>query len=191
MLNVLVTGSKGFIGKNLYVALRRHADVFLSEYDLGNSSDELHRSLLSADVIFHLAGVNRPENPSEYETGNVGFTSAICSILGRYARAPKIVFASSIQVDQDNAYGASKRKAEASLRAFSDSTNATCVVYRLKNLFGKWCRPNYNAVTATFCHNIAHDLPITISNPAEQRLLNLGRKPPSGRTSAAGLLYPD
>jgi len=168
VLNVLVTGSNGFVGKNLCVALKRRKDLLLSEYDLNNSPEDLRRFLESVDVIYHLAGVNRPEDSSEYETGNAGFVLEICSILAGLNRAPKIIFASSIQVGLDNPYASSKWNAEDALRAFSERTHAACVVYRLNNLFGKWCRPNYNSVTATFCHNIAHGLPITISDPAKQ-----------------------
>jgi UDP-2-acetamido-2,6-beta-L-arabino-hexul-4-ose reductase len=168
MRNVLVTGSEGFIGKNLCVTLRQREDVRLYEYDLGHSPEEWHRSLAVADVIFHLAGVNRPRDVSEYETGNAGFTAELCSLLRGLNRTPTIVFASSIQVELNNPYGASKRKAEEVLRAFAQATGTSCVVYRLKNLFGKWCRPNYNAVTATFCYNTAHDLPLTISDLAHE-----------------------
>ena len=129
-----------------------------------DSTEDLEKALLEADVIFHLAGVNRPENPVEFETGNAGLTEQMCKVLREAGRSPKIVFSSSIQAEAENAYGASKAKAEDALRQFSADTGACVRIYRLKNLFGKWCRPNYNSVTATFCHNIAHDLPISISD---------------------------
>ncbi len=168
LLNVLVTGSNGFVGKNLCVALKQLGGLRLREYDVDQSPEELHRYLDEAELIFHLAGVNRPRDLSEYDTGNAGFTAEICAYLSSRNRAPKIVFSSSIQAELDNPYGISKRKAEEFLRRFAETSRAACVVYRLKNLFGKWCRPNYNAVTATFCHNIAKGLPITISDRASE-----------------------
>jgi UDP-2-acetamido-2,6-beta-L-arabino-hexul-4-ose reductase len=136
------------------------------EFDCENTQKELEGMLADADVIFHLAGVNRPKNEEEFRTGNAGLTQDICATLRKLDRTPKIVLASSIQADLDNPYGQSKLLAEQSLKEFSNATGARTVVYRFKNLFGKWCRPNYNSVTATFCHNIAHDLPVTISDPA-------------------------
>ncbi len=168
MPTVLVTGAKGFVGKNLGAALRRQEQVVLYEYDLGNSPEELRQALTTAEIVFHLAGVNRPKEITEYQTGNVGFTAELCSILRGLKRAPKIVFTSSIQAELDNPYGISKREAEDALRDYATVAGAEVAVYRLKNLFGKWCKPNYNAVTATFCYNLAHDLPIAISDPARE-----------------------
>ncbi|MFB3902797.1 MAG: NAD-dependent epimerase/dehydratase family protein [Acidobacteriota bacterium] len=165
---VLVTGAKGFLGKNLCVMLRRREGLELYEYDLGVSPAILERALQSASVIFHLAGVNRPVDQSEFQKHNAGFTEELCARLLALHRAPKVVFASSVQAELDNPYGASKREAEAILERFAVASGAECVVYRLKNLFGKWCRPNYNSVTATFCHNIARDLPIEISDPSRE-----------------------
>jgi UDP-2-acetamido-2,6-beta-L-arabino-hexul-4-ose reductase len=171
MMNILVTGAKGFVGKNLCVALRHQAQVILYEYEVDNSKAELQAALKVADVIYHLAGVNRPEDVSDFHTTNTGFTEELCSLLQSYGRSPKIVFSSSIQAELDNPYGASKFAAEEILKGFSKQTGSDCVVYRLYNLFGKWCRPNYNAVTATFCFNIAHDNPIVINDPT--RILEL------------------
>ena len=166
-MRVLVTGSNGFIGKNLCSVLRRHEDAELFVYDLHNKPEDLDKALGQADTIFHLAGVNRPEEPEEeFETGNTGSIDEICAMLKSLGRTPKIVLSSSIQAELDNPYGVSKRKAEEVLRRFAKDTGAECVVYRFKNLFGKWCRPNYNSVTATFCNNIAKGLPIQISDPA-------------------------
>jgi UDP-2-acetamido-2,6-beta-L-arabino-hexul-4-ose reductase len=167
-LKVLVTGSKGFVGKNLCAALKRRDDVELFEYDVDGKPEELDHALTQADFIVHLAGVNRPQHPEEFATGNTGAVDEICAVLKRMGRSPKIVLSSSIQAELDNPYGVSKRKAEQILEAYSGETGAACVVYRFKNLFGKWCRPNYNSVTATFCYNISHDLPIQISNPANE-----------------------
>lgn len=163
---VLVTGSKGFVGSNLCAVLRQHGDVELYEYDVKNKSEDLDSALGKVDFIIHLAGVNRPKNPKEFELGNAGSLKKICSRLQELGRAPKIVLSSSIQAELDNPYGISKRLAEEALQHFAEDVGAECVVYRFKNLFGKWCRPNYNSVTATFCHNIANGLPIQISDPA-------------------------
>ena len=168
MKKVLVTGSKGFIGKNLCTVLRCSEDIELHEYDLDSTIAELDAALQQVDYIIHLAGVNRPEDPKEFETGNAGSLKEICSKLQELGRAPKIVLSSSIQAELDNPYGVSKRRAEEALQRFAENTGAECVIYRFKNLFGKWCRPNYNSVTATFCHNIANDLPIQISDPAHE-----------------------
>jgi UDP-2-acetamido-2,6-beta-L-arabino-hexul-4-ose reductase len=163
-MNVLVTGSQGFVGRNLCSVLRLKDDLRLQEYDNENTLEELEKMLDAVDVIYHLAGVNRPKDVKEYETGNTGLTEEICTILLKLEWKPKIILASSIQAELENPYGRSKRQAELVLQNFSEKSGAICVVYRFKNLFGKWCRPNYNSVTATFCHNIAHDLPITISD---------------------------
>jgi UDP-2-acetamido-2,6-beta-L-arabino-hexul-4-ose reductase len=168
MKKVLVTGSEGFVGRNLCSVLRRYEDVELYEYDVNNKPEDLDSALGKIDCIIHLAGVNRPEDPDEFETGNVGFVDEICDKLRKLERAPKIVLSSSIQAELDNPYGISKRRAEDVLQRFAEDAGAECVVYRFKNLFGKWCRPNYNSVTATFCHNIANDLPIQISDPAHE-----------------------
>jgi UDP-2-acetamido-2,6-beta-L-arabino-hexul-4-ose reductase len=164
-VNVLVTGSRGFVGRNLVAHLKRCEGLTIYEYDLGGSEAELNDGLRLADVIFHLAGVNRPMNEADFHTGNTGSTEEICRALAGMGRRPKIVLSSSIQAELDNPYGISKRNAENVLKCYSQETGMACVVYRFKNLFGKWCRPNYNSVTATFCYNIAHDLPIQLSDP--------------------------
>ena len=165
-MNVLVTGAKGFVGKNLCAVLRRQAGVALVEFDVENNPAELTPALRIADVIVHLAGVNRPQHVEEFASGNAGFTEHICRQLQALARTPKIILSSSIQAEFDNPYGLSKHAAEEALAHYCAQTGAEGVVYRLNNLFGKWCRPNYNSVTATFCYNIAHDLPIQIHDPA-------------------------
>lgn len=168
MKDVLVTGAKGFVGRNLIAHLMRREDVRIFPYDLENNETELRNWLRQADVVFHLAGVNRPQSVDEYETGNAGFTGRICEILRQEGRNPKMVLSSSIQAELENPYGVSKRRAEEILKEFSRTTGAAVSIYRLKNVFGKWCRPNYNSVTATFCHNIAHDLPLSISDPGRE-----------------------
>ncbi|NTV06486.1 MAG: SDR family oxidoreductase [Chlorobiaceae bacterium] len=164
-MTILVTGAKGFVGRNLCSVLRTMEHVRVLEFDCDNVPAELVGMLGEVEVIFHLAGVNRPKNEEEFKTGNTGLTEELCLILQRLERTPKIILASSIQAEFDNPYGSSKLDAERALQAFSKNTGARCVVYRFKNLFGKWCRPNYNSVTATFCHNIAHGIPVTISDP--------------------------
>jgi len=168
MKKVLVTGSNGFIGRNLCSVLELSDDIELYKYDLTSDISELYEALQQVDYIIHLAGVNRPEDPKEFETGNTGSIDEICVKLKAVGRSPKIVLSSSIQAELDNPYGISKRRAEETLQRFAEDTGAECVVYRFKNLFGKWCRPNYNSVTATFCYNIANDLPIQISDPAHE-----------------------
>lgn len=168
MVTVLVTGAQGFVGKNLCVALGRREDVTLFAYDLDSDPAVLDDGLRQADVIIHLAGVNRPQTTEEFATGNAGFTEDILDRLRVLGRTPKIVLSSSIQAALDNPYGVSKRGAEEAVAAYCAATGAEGVVYRLKNLFGKWCRPNYNSVTATFCHNIAHNLPIQVSDPVRE-----------------------
>ena len=168
MKRVLVTGSKGFVGRNLCSVLRRREDIELYEYDVNNKPEDLDSALGKVDCIIHLAGVNRPEDPKEFETGNAGSLKEICSKLQELGRAPNFILSSSIQVELDNPYGKSNRSAEEVLKCFAETTGAGCVVYRFKNLFGKWCRPNYNSVTATFCHNIANGLPIHISDPENE-----------------------
>ena len=165
-MKVFVTGSKGFVGKNLCVGLSRRDDVELFGFDMDSPAGDLDKALGEADIIYHLAGVNRPQNLDEFEIGNAGFTREICDRLATQGRSPKIVLSSSIQVSLGNPYGLSKNGAEEAVGNYCQKTGAVGVVYRLKNLFGKWCRPNYNSVTATFCHNIARNLPIQISNPA-------------------------
>jgi UDP-2-acetamido-2,6-beta-L-arabino-hexul-4-ose reductase len=167
-MKVLITGADGFFGKNLAVGLARVDGLDVLKYDLASTEDELDNALSISDVIFHLAGVNRPKDPADFQKVNSGLTGEICDKLIKTGRAPKIVLASSIQAELDNPYGASKLAAERAIKVYAEKTGAAGVIYRLKNLFGKWCRPNYNSVTATFCYNIAHGLPIQISDPTNE-----------------------
>jgi UDP-2-acetamido-2,6-beta-L-arabino-hexul-4-ose reductase len=168
LIKIVITGARGFVGRNLIAHLEARKDCAMTYIDRGDSDDDLRRALADADIVFHLAGVNRPQHLSEFDTGNVGSTERLVSLLRETGRAPKIVFSSSIQAALDNPYGASKARAEQILREFAAKTGAAIRIYRLGNLFGKWCRPNYNSVTATFCHNIARDLPISVSDPAHE-----------------------
>ncbi len=167
-MTVVITGARGFIGRNLIAHLARQEEVKIFGFDLGQPLQELERALAEADIVFHLAGVNRPESPEEFITGNVDFTAQVCEMLKRTGRAVPVVLSSSIQAERDNPYGRSKLQAEATLERYAEEARAPAIIYRLKNVFGKWCRPNYNSVVATFCHHIAHDLPITVSDPANE-----------------------
>jgi UDP-2-acetamido-2,6-beta-L-arabino-hexul-4-ose reductase len=170
-VKALVTGAGGFIGKNLCVALRR-AGIEIAEVDIDSKPNDLLAGLTGAKVVFHLAGVNRPEYSGEFETGNVGSLRELLATMDHLRNADKsavsafIVLASSVQAEHDNPYGCSKLAAEKLLQASSFSRGFAAAIYRLPGIFGKWCRPNYNSVVATFCHNIARGLPVTISDPS-------------------------
>lgn len=168
-MKVLITGADGFIGKNLRLALRERADVQVVEYTRQNRPEELPALLDGVGFVFHLAGINRPQDPQEFYSGNADLTQALASAVRAQAatgQAPGVVFASSTQAARDNDYGKSKRLGEDALRALAQEKLASVHVFRLPNVFGKWCRPNYNSAVATFCHNIARDLPIQINDPA-------------------------
>jgi len=168
MRQVLITGGHGFLGRNLAAHLSARKDCAVTVIGREESADELRSALADTDIVFHLAGVNRPKHVSEFDAGNAGSTEILVSMLREAGRAPKIVLSSSIQAAFDNPYGMSKARAEQVLREFAAEAGASIRIYRLKNLFGKWCRPNYNSVTATFCHNIARDLPISVSDSARE-----------------------
>ena len=165
MKKVLVTGSEGFVGKNLIVTLAQRTDVEIVSFDIASEPTELPHLLIGADYIYHLAGVNRPKNLDEFVTGNAGLTQTIVSILKNEGKKTPLVLSSSIQAALDNPYGRSKKEAEDAVFEYGLITGAPVYVYRMPNLFGKWCRPNYNSAVATFCHNIAHNLPIQINDP--------------------------
>jgi UDP-2-acetamido-2,6-beta-L-arabino-hexul-4-ose reductase len=164
-MKVLVTGAAGFVGQNLCIRLSREKDCTVLPFDVANEPAELLDFLKQADRIVHLAGINRPLEPSEFMTGNFGLTSTIVDALEKLQRPIPIIFSSSIQAELENDYGKSKRAAEERLRLYSKRTGATVRVFRFANIFGKWCRPNYNSAVATFCYNTAHGLFLTIHNP--------------------------
>ena len=183
MMNILVTGAKGFVGRNLCVALQNIRDgkdrtrpeltigeIF--EYDLDTDPELLDDYCAKTDFVFNLAGVNRPQNPEEFMQGNFGFTSVLLDTLKACGNACPVMLASSIQASllgrYDTEYGRSKKAGEDLFFAYGRETGAKVLVYRFPNLFGKWCRPNYNSAVATFCHNMARDLPITVNDPAVQ-----------------------
>lgn len=165
---VLVTGSAGFLGKNLCLALGRDPETEVLPFDLGAPEGALEAALDAAGAVVHLAGVNRPKEEAEYEAGNAGFTEDLVQGLLRRGRPVPVLFASSTQAALDNAYGRSKRKAEEALAQYAGRAGAPVHLFRFPNLFGKWCRPHYNSAVATFCHSIARDLPITVSDPARE-----------------------
>lgn len=162
----LVTGSRGFIGSNLVVHLRERPDVTVAEFHRGTPPASLPGLVSTADVIFHAAGINRPKDSSEFTSGNVSLTAAIVTAAMAASQPIPIVLCSSTQAALENPYGASKRAAESLVIDYGISQGIACRVYRLPNVFGKWSRPNYNSVVATFCHNVARGLPITVHDHA-------------------------
>lgn len=168
MTSVLVTGAHGFIGRNLVLALGRNPGVETISVDIETPQADLIRGLDVCDVVFHLAGTNRPTREEDYEIGNVGSLADVLTALDRKRRHPLIVLSSSIQALLDNSYGRSKHRAEELLFDFCRRTGTPARVFRLPGVFGKWCRPNYNSVVATFCHNISRDIPIQVSDPAKE-----------------------
>ena len=170
-MKVLVTGARGFIGQNLMARLAHVPDCEISTLTRSHTPLELEAALARVDFVFHLAGVNRPDDDAEFRTVNVELTAHICQLLDGRKQAVPLVLASSIQAEFENLYGISKREAEEIVGVYSKRSGAHAAIYRLKNVFGKWCRPNYNSVVATFCHNVARGLPVTVSDP--QRCLEL------------------
>ena len=161
----VVTGARGFLGANLLVALRRRPGIEAIAIERATTPAAYESALARADVVYHLAGVNRPPSDADFEPGNAGVTRELCATLRRIGRVPKVVFASSIQVARGNAYGASKRAAEIALEAYARESGAEVAVFRLANVFGKWSRPHHNSFVATFCHAVARGLPVTIDDP--------------------------
>jgi len=166
MLRIGITGASGFVGRNLQWRLRElgHGDIRLIGHQLGDA--ELSRQVQGVDFVFHLAGVNRPQSPLEFDDGNSGFSQRLVAALSRLPSPPAIAFTSSTQATLENDYGRSKRKAEEALLEYGQQCGASAYLFRLPNVFGKWCRPNYNSAVATFCHNITRGMPISINDPA-------------------------
>ena len=182
-MNILITGAAGFVGKNLTEALkcirdgkdRTHPAIQIDElylYDIDTDPALLDGYCEKADFVFHLAGVNRPQNPEEFMQGNFGFASTLLDTLKKHNNTCPVMISSSIQATcigrYDSDYGRSKKAGEELVFAYGEQTGAKVLVYRFPNLFGKWCRHNYNSAVATFCNNIANDLPITVNDPSVQ-----------------------
>lgn len=165
MKTILVTGSNGFVGRNLIAHLRANPSLRVLTFDIENSEQDLVGGLHEADIVFHLAGVNRPQDEIEFQTGNAELTAQVVRILEESGKHVPFVLTSSTQAMLDNSYGRSKRQAEDIVFTYARQTGAKVYVYRLPNLFGKWSRPNYNSVVSTFCYNVSHNLPIQIHNP--------------------------
>jgi UDP-2-acetamido-2,6-beta-L-arabino-hexul-4-ose reductase len=161
-MRVLVTGAAGFIGQNLAVRLRERSGVEVLEFVRGDSRDRLAGLISQADAVVHLAGVNRPADPGQFACVNADLTKVVCDAIRMTARKLPLVLSSSTQATLDNPYGRSKRAAEEIVDALGAETGNPVVIYRLPGVFGKWCRPNYNSVVATFCYNVANDLPIQL-----------------------------
>ena len=177
-MNILVTGANGFVGRNLVSQLenigsgkaRNYAiageELHVLCYDVDSDPAALEEYCRRADFVFNLAGVNRPEDPSEFMKGNFGFASLLLDTLKKCGNACPVMISSSTQAALDNPYGESKRAGEELLFEYGRETGAKALVYRFPNVFGKWCRPNYNSAVATFCNNIAHGLPIRVNDPS-------------------------
>ena len=163
-MKVLVTGAKGFIGRNLVTTLKQDTTLQVIEVDIEQSIEELKQATLESEFIFHLAGVNRPKDEKEFFEGNTGLTETIIETLKQHQKKTPILITSSIQAELDNAYGQSKKAAEEALKNYAEVTGANSYIYRLPNVFGKWCRPNYNSAVATFCHKIARDEEIWVND---------------------------
>lgn len=168
MKKVLVTGGRGFIGRNLVAHLGQRQDVVVVAIDIEDSPEALAQAAAEADFVFHLAGVNRPKDVSEFDAGNRGLTEELLDLLAKRPVPPPVLLSSSIQAALDNPYGTSKRGAEEAVREYGLKTKASVYPFRLPNVFGKWCRPNYNSVVATWCHNTANGLPIQVNDPATE-----------------------
>ena len=180
-MNILITGAAGFVGKNLTAALecirdgrdKTHPGLTVGElylYDIDSDPALLETACRKAEFVFNLAGVNRPKNQEEFMQGNFGFASTLLDTLKKYHNTCPVMLSSSIQATMvgryaGSEYGRSKKAGEELFFAYAAETGAKVLVYRFPNLFGKWCRPNYNSAVATFCHNYAHDLPITVNDP--------------------------
>lgn len=181
-MKILVTGAKGFVGKNLTIRLENirdgkdktsplKADLEIYAYDVDSDASLLDTFCADCDIVFNLAGVNRPENTEDFMQGNFGFASTLLDTLKKHRNTCPVMLSSSTQAALDNPYGKSKKAGEDLFFAYSRETGADVLVYRFPNVFGKWCRPNYNSAVATFCHNIARELPITVNDRAHEMTL--------------------
>lgn len=164
-MKILVTGAKGFVGKNLIAELKNKGYTEIFQYDIDSNLEELDVYAKKCQFVYHLAGVNRPKDEKEFMEGNFGFTSELLNRLKKYENKAPILITSSIQADLNNPYGVSKKAGEELIKSFSKENGNKELIYRLPNVFGKWCRPNYNSAIATFCNNIATGEEIKINDP--------------------------
>lgn len=164
-MKVLITGADGFVGRNLVAHLGERKDIEILSFTRNDARSALGTLVAQADFVFHLAGINRPQDPSEFQAGNAELTRVLCDAIVANLRKVPVLHTSSIQAVLDNPYGASKRGAEDALLDLAAKHGSPVHLFRLPNVFGKWARPNYNSAVATFCHNIARDLPIQINDP--------------------------
>ena len=181
-MRILITGAKGFVGKNLVATLNNikegkdktrkiGPDLEIYEYDIDTPKEKLNEYCKDADFVFHLAGVNRPKDEKEFMEGNFGFTSVLLETLKKNSNKAPVLITSSIQAALSNPYGESKKAGEDLMFSYGKENGVEVYVYRLPNVFGKWCRPNYNSAVATFCNNVANGLPITVNDP--NHMMNL------------------
>jgi UDP-2-acetamido-2,6-beta-L-arabino-hexul-4-ose reductase len=184
-MRVLITGANGFIAKNLRAHLALRRDISITEITRASARAELEQAAAASDFVFHLAGVNRPSDPAEFKAVNAGFTRSLIEVLLASGRTVPLVYSSSAQAAAANSYGTSKLEGEDAVRDYARRSAAPAYIYRLPNVFGKWCRPNYNSAVATFCHNVARDLPIRIDDPsAALRLVYIDDVVASPRSTA-------
>lgn len=170
-MKVLVTGSNGFVGRNLISNLSLNKDIEIYEYDKNNTLEDLNNYTADCDFVYHLAGVNRPQNSKEFMEGNFGFTTDLLNSLKKNKNECPIMISSSVQALLDNDYGKSKKAEEDLIFNYGKKNGVKTFIYRFPNIFGKWCRPNYNSVIATWCNNIAHNLDINVDD--ENKVLTL------------------
>lgn len=170
-MKVLITGASGFIGKNLILHLSERKDVEILTFTKEENDDVLEERIKKADFIFHLAGINRPKSDEEFKAGNADLTLTICNIIRKLSKKTPVLYTSSIQAEKTNPYGISKKLAEDYLLELSSEQGNPVFIYRLPNVFGKWCKPNYNSVVATFCYNILNDQGVQVNDPSA--VLNL------------------
>jgi len=163
-MKALITGANGFVAKNLRIHLSERSDIEVVFFTRDHTTYELDNLLDGVGFVFHLAGVNRPKNNEEFKQGNVSLTQSLCLAIEKKGKRIPVIYSSSIQAEFDNPYGKSKRNAEEVLIRFSKKTGSPLYIFRLPNVFGKWCKPNYNSAVATFCHNISQDLPVQVND---------------------------